>query len=443
MSAFYLKYRPQRISELDLEEMREELSELIASGKVPHALLFAGPKGSGKTSSARIIAKAINCQKKAKGKVEPCNKCRICKSITAGTALDLIEIDAASNRGIDDIRNLREKIKLSPAEADYKVYVVDECHMLTPQAFNAFLKTLEEPPAHAVFILCTTEPQSLPETVISRCLRFNFKKATSEEISRSLQRIIKGEKLKIEKGVLEKIASLSGGSFRDASKILEQLSFKKGKIRLADVKVDGGLPQELLAYLVEGKVSKALAWIEQESDKGTDWLFFIKETLKILHQSLLSQYDLAENPLAFDLDLRETQRLIKLLEKTAQEVKRAEISQLPLEVMVVEWLDRGLEKVEKEEKVTREVKTGEKKTAPNELSDYWEKILQEVKPFNHSVEALLRSAQPKDIKDNLLTIEVFYEFHKGRLEDKAYMKLVEGVVTKVLGRPLKICYILK
>ena len=209
------------------------------------------------------------------------------------------------------------------------------------------------------------------------------------------------------------------------------------------------MPQELLACLGEGKVSKALAWIEQESDKGTDWLFFIKETLKILHQSLLSQYDLAENPLVFDLGLRETQRLIKLLEKTAQEVKRAEISQLPLEVMVIEWLDKRVEKVEKEEKVikekkaVKEVKTRERKPLPSELSDYWDKILQEVRPFNRSVEALLRSTQPKSIEKDLLTIEVFYEFHKGKLENEAYMKLVEDAVVKVLGRPLKICYILK
>lgn len=432
---FYLKYRPQKISELDLEEIREDLGKLLASGKVPHALLFAGPKGSGKTSSARIIAKAVNCQKKAKSQIEPCNKCRICKSITAGTALDLIEIDAASNRGIDDIRNLREKIKLTPVEAKYKVYIIDEAHMLTPPAFNALLKTLEEPPAHAIFILCTTQPQNLPETVLSRCLRFYFKKATEQEILRSLKRIIKGEKLRVEEGVLEKISRLSDGSFRDASKVLEQLSFKKGKIKLADVREEIGLPHELLRYLIKSDISKALSWIEEEASRGVDWQFFIKETLGILHQQLLSVYGLAEQPLDFDLEASETQTLIKLLEKVAQETKYAEIPQLPLEMMVIEWAGKQVEKVAPASAKA----AGGKKVSKAE----WEKIIQEIRPLNHSVEALLRSAQPREISDNLLTIEVFYKFHKGKLEDKAYKKLVEGVLKKVFGRSLKVCYILK
>jgi DNA polymerase-3 subunit gamma/tau len=174
---------------LDLTAIRTNLTQVFASGHFPQALLFAGPKGTGKTSAARLVAKAVNCSHLQKG--EPCNHCSSCLAIDAGNDLDLLEIDAASNRGIDDIRELRDKIRLSPVKNRYKIYIIDEAQMLTNEAFNALLKTLEEPPAHAIFILCTTVPQKLPETIISRCLRFNFSQAKQDEILRSLTRVIK------------------------------------------------------------------------------------------------------------------------------------------------------------------------------------------------------------------------------------------------------------
>ena len=157
----YRKYRPQKIAEIDNPEVREKLEKILSSGKPPHAFLFSGPKGTGKTSSARIIAKSLNCEKN-NGKGEPCNRCSTCLSITNGTNLDILEIDAASNRGIDEIRDLRDKIRLAPAGARKKIYIIDEVHMLTTEAFNALLKTLEEPPEHALFVLCTTNAEKLP-----------------------------------------------------------------------------------------------------------------------------------------------------------------------------------------------------------------------------------------------------------------------------------------
>ena len=232
-ATYYLKYRPQKVSELDLISVRESLEKILKSKKIPHAFLFSGPKGIGKTSAARIFAKSINCLGKRKD-FEPCNKCDVCQEITNGSSLDLIEIDAASNRGIDDIRSLREKIKLSPARCRYKVYIVDEAHMLTTEAFNALLKTLEEPPAHAVFILCTTEPEKLPKTIVSRCLQIKFQKAKKEEVINSLKRVVKGEKLEVEKEVLAEISVNAEGSFRDAQKILDQLSLANRKISLKE-----------------------------------------------------------------------------------------------------------------------------------------------------------------------------------------------------------------
>ncbi|MBI2010012.1 MAG: DNA polymerase III subunit gamma/tau [Candidatus Chisholmbacteria bacterium] len=213
MASLYLQYRPQRVKDLDLKTVREFFERILLSGKVNHAYLFTGPKGGGKTSAARILAKIVNCTKneavmlgKRKKFEEPCNKCVACKSIASGSMVDLIEIDAASNRGIDDIRDLREKIRLAPVAAARKVYIIDEVHMLTLEAFNALLKTLEEPPLHAVFILATTEAHKVPETIVSRCVRVVFPKASREEIRRSLDRVVKGEKLKVASDALDMLS---------------------------------------------------------------------------------------------------------------------------------------------------------------------------------------------------------------------------------------------
>ena len=217
---YYRKYRPQTLDEIiGQEHIKNALKKAHESNRLSHAYLFAGPKGSGKTSTARILAKMINCEVGG-----PCNKCSTCLSITDGSNLDLIEIDAASNRGIDDIRELREKIKLAPTSSKKKVYIIDEVHMLTTEAFNALLKTLEEPPSHVLFILATTDPHKIPQTILSRVQRFDFQAAKEEEIIEYLKNVIKIEKLKISDEALNLIAKKSEGSFRDGLKILDQLS---------------------------------------------------------------------------------------------------------------------------------------------------------------------------------------------------------------------------
>src|SRR3990167_10708590 len=227
---FYLKYRPQKLEELDSQGVRESLEKVVSSGKIPHALLFAGPKGTGKTSAARIIAKIANCEKNEKKLKEPCDKCEQCKSIAKGSNIDVIELDAASHRGIEDVRALRDAVKLAPALGRKKVYIIDEAHMLTLEAANALLKTLEEPPSHVLFVLATTLPEKLPDTIRSRCTLIAFRKAVPQEVISSLDKAVLGEKLDIEDQALEEIAKRVDGSFREAHKILEQLSFEKGKI---------------------------------------------------------------------------------------------------------------------------------------------------------------------------------------------------------------------
>ncbi|MBU1499564.1 DNA polymerase III subunit gamma/tau, partial [Patescibacteria group bacterium] len=277
--AFYLTYRPKRIKDLDLAQVRESLTEILGAKEIPHAFLFSGPKGTGKTSSARILAKAVNCP--AKQNSEPCNHCASCQLIESGRSMDLIEIDAASNRGIDDIRELRDKIKLVPSQAKFKVYIIDEVHMLTNEAFNALLKTLEEPPCHAKFVLCTTEPKKLPGTIMSRCWQVNFNKASHGEIKRSLTRVVKGEKLKISEEDLGRIARVADGSFRDAVKILEQLAVS-GKVisgkKVSQVLNRGFLTGNLDEWLVLvycGETVKALQWLSEAMDQGLNISQFI------------------------------------------------------------------------------------------------------------------------------------------------------------------------
>ncbi len=340
---FYLKYRPQKIAALDLVEVREGLGRILASGRVPHAFLLAGPRGTGKTSAARIIAKAVNCSKKAaKSSFEPCNKCAICKKITAGTALDLIEIDAASNRGIDDVRDLRDKIKLSPAEAKYKVYIIDEAHMLTREAFNALLKTLEEPPAHAIFILCTTAPEKLPKTIISRCFRFNFRKGRVGEMVRCLKKVVRGEKLKINPEALEEIARHVDGSFRDAQKILEQLSLRRRKITVAMVREEIGKsrafrPETLLSFLAEKNAQAAILEINRAVEGGVNLRSYSEELLTILRDCLLQSVGFSDKVTPCQLRRDQAVRLIELFSRAGREVKTAIIPQLPLELAIIEW----------------------------------------------------------------------------------------------------------
>ncbi|WP_018962796.1 DNA polymerase III subunit gamma/tau [Coprothermobacter platensis] len=221
--ALYRKYRPQTFDEvIGQSHVTEILVKALDNQKVSHAYLFAGPKGSGKTSCARIFAKGLNCEQGITSK--PDNTCESCKLINEGHSLDVIEIDAASNRGVDEIRELRERVKYRPAQSRYKVYIIDEAHMLTREAFNALLKTLEEPPDYVVFILATTDPQKIPPTVLSRCQRFRFKKLTSDEVYQILVNVCKKEGFSYEEEALQLIAEVSDGAVRDALNLLEQIS---------------------------------------------------------------------------------------------------------------------------------------------------------------------------------------------------------------------------
>jgi len=360
---FYRKYRPQLTRDLDSSEVRGKLQSVFLSAaptfiQVPHAFLFTGPKGLGKTSTARIVAKVINCtgrsQKKVTGdaertqveSIEPCNACEQCLSITNGTNLDVFEIDAASNRGIDEIRDLKEKIRLAPVGAQKKVYIIDEVHMLTTEAFNALLKTLEEPPAHAVFILCTTEAHKVPATILSRCFALRFKRATEEELVRAFKRIVKGEGLKVGDELLKKIAKLSDGGFRDGTKILEELVSLSSGQEITEEQFEkvyqlaGGEQKlaQLVASLEKKDLTGSFAVVTSLTADGTDIPYFLTELISMLHGLLLHKIGVEnETVIESRLTVGQLKSLLVLFTKAVSETKYAVVVSLPLELAIITW----------------------------------------------------------------------------------------------------------
>lgn len=434
---FYLKYRSQTLDELDLESVRETLKKIVSFGKIPHAFLFAGPKGTGKTSAARIIAKIVNCENPPAGG-EPCNKCEQCLTIAKGTNLDVIEMDAASNRGIDDVRALRDAVKLAPAWARKKVYIIDEAHMLTTEASNALLKTLEEPPSHVMFILATTNPEKLIETIRSRATLVNFPKATPEEILRSLSRIVKGEKLKIDKETLLLIAKEAHGSFRDATKILEQVISNPDY--LSKVKIFNA--DDFLDVLTKKDIQKALHSIEEFVNKGVGVENLIESLLLRLRKALLAKVGIGKEDLpSFSKD--DLVCLIELLSKASREISTSPIEQLPLELAVVEWCGdivvEGNPKLVNRDPACAARSRPEPRANLKEIGeDVWKNILAQIKTINTSIEALLRAAKPISFDGKILTLGVYYKFHKERLEEGAHRRVLEDVVAGVLGNPVKV-----
>ncbi|MBI1863632.1 DNA polymerase III subunit gamma/tau [Candidatus Woesebacteria bacterium] len=441
----YLKYRPQTIEELDLESVRESLKSLISTGDIPHAFLFSGLKGTGKTSAARILAKIVNCESTSQklrgpGLIEPCNKCESCISITNGASLDVIEMDAASHRGIDDIRSLNESIMLSPVNLRKKVYIIDEAHMLTVEAANAFLKTLEEPPAHAIFILATTNPEKLPSTIISRTFNLVFEKAKKEEVERQLVRVMKGEKIKVEEGVVDLIYKLSDGSFRDAVKILEQVSFNKKKISLKDAEkvtahISSGKVLNFLEILSQKENREAVLFIEDFVNSGGNIKSFIDEVLGQLHKGFLSKSGVLKEEELKSFQIDEIANLTNLLIKAKLKIGQSYISQVPLEMAVFEWCG-----TKTEEKKTQKTEKSEKIQIKSIDTDLWNQILMEIRSKNVSIEALLRTSQPLSFDGVILKIGVPFRFHKEKLETISSKKILEDAVSSLTGDLIQVFY---
>jgi DNA polymerase-3 subunit gamma/tau len=452
----YLKYRPRNLDELDLRDVSESLKKIVLQKSIPHAFLFAGPKGTGKTSAARILAKIINCQNVDNG--TPCDKCEQCISITKGNNLDVIEMDAASHRGIDDVRVLKDAVKLAPASAKKKIYIIDEAHMLTTEASNALLKTLEEPPEHVVFILATTNPEKLIDTIRSRTTIISFRKATESEIVKSLERAITGEKIKITDTSLSKIAKISNGAFRDAIKMLEQVSVE-GEEYLERYKTSD--LADFLGFLVKKDEASAVSEIENNVEKGISQDNFLDDLMARLHQAVLSEVGIGDEKIE-GLNKDDLVRLIELFSEAGKNIKDSPIESLPLEIAVIKWCGGGInnlkftinneEKGEEEKVIPKKIESAPiedltKTPKPQVLhedsvqtvnGDIWNNILLAVRPINASIEGLLRSSKPIGYDGKSLTLGVFYKFHKERLEEGHHKKILEDVVEKVLNSPTRV-----
>lgn len=357
----YRKYRPKLFSEVvGQEPVIQTLTNAIARNMIGHGYLFSGFHGCGKTSVARLFAKAINCQNRKDGEFEPCNKCDSCLEINQGSAIDLIEIDAASNRGIDEIRELKEGIRFRPAKSKYKVFIIDESHQLTKEAANALLKTLEEPPSHAVFVLATTELHKMIPTILSRCQQFSFRKLKLPEIIQRLEYILKQEKIKFEKEAVELIALKASGSIRDAETLLDEVvSFSS----------DGGVLKIEIVQAILGSADKKavfqfLDFLQAKNAKGAfelltelrfsavDLREFAKDLLEYLREALFLKISPTyQSDLTLALSKEEKEKLDEIAKSFSEtelkiiierfleaenKMKYASIIQLPLELAVID-----------------------------------------------------------------------------------------------------------
>ncbi len=493
---FYRKYRPQKLSELvGQEEVSKTLLAQLESGNISHGYLFWGTRGTGKTSTARIFAKAVNCELyrvNKKGRFgEPCGKCESCKSITNGSNLDLIEIDAASNRGIDEIRDLREKVKLSPVSSPFKVYIIDEAHMLTSEAFNALLKTLEEPPTHVIFILATTEYSKLPVTIVSRLQKFNFKRAKLADIKAAIMQIAKAEKINFKQGVADSIAEASDGSYRDAISILDQVSSAAGEINGDDIKkvikVSGWNFLLLMAEtLLEGRLKDAVLEVEKMTSEGIDFSLFARQFVlfleKILYASIgvdVASFDLSDDQLAKINGIAEKfpaskiQNLIRLILVAESEIKIYPLPHMPIVLAMCKFIPEesvvGAPKAEdlnrppavkktldlpdikieiedskaggglvRSEQADREKKAKGQNVSLSEVEKNWNEFLNRVKVVNAHVVALLRATKPLEFDGEVIVLEVFYRFHKDKLEEPKILKILDSKMEEVLGKNVRL-----
>jgi DNA polymerase III subunit gamma/tau len=466
--SYYQKYRPQKISELDLVSVRQSLLSHLSSG-VTHSYLFVGPRGTGKTSAARILASVVNCEKNKDKKrlEESCGECNACKGIANGSAVDILEIDAASNGSVEDIRDLRDKVRLSPVSLTKKVYIIDEVHMVSLSGFNALLKTLEEPPERVMFVLCTTEAHKVPQTIMSRCMQINFVRGQKSEIMASLSKVVTGEKLDVGNEALEMIARMSDGSFREAHKLLEQV-VKSGK------KIDSGLVEEVLGF-GQGFVTKLLIDAVVAGDKDQVVELFRDAESKALRSEVFFENLLFELRTRVESDdnnhfFSVYSKMIRNLLAIADQVKFGQMPFLSMEMVLLEvcMIQDGGGGIGREDKIVSSSVSGGEKSAKSasrsvkkmlsetqaeikledagvtsdrqvsqmdltQIKGQWFDFIARVSKINQGLAGLLRSSTPVSVDGGKLVLEVFYQFHKDQIEVDAKRQLLVAEMEKLWG----------
>ncbi|MCM8756918.1 MAG: DNA polymerase III subunit gamma/tau [Candidatus Omnitrophica bacterium] len=487
------KYRPLTFDEVvGQRHIVQSLKRAIQEGRIAHAYLFCGQRGVGKTSLARIFARAVNCEQGPT--VQPCNKCSVCREIVAGSCIDVLEIDAASNRGIEEIRTIRENVTLQPSRSRYKVYVIDEVHMLTTEAFNALLKTLEEPPEHIIFILATTAPEKITLTILSRCQRFDFRPLSDQEIAQKVKEIAEQEKVEIEPSALQKIVGFASGSMRDSLSVLDQLIVFSPDNRITEEQVRTLLGlveetaiEEIIRFCVQGKPAKAIQLLHELLKEGKDGGVLLGELVKKLRNvgfALLGEsaaFPENEDFLAVfhGLTTENILEAISLVLEYREKMRRESVPVVLLEILFLKLtaiLTAGeshsvkgqpnqrqkqpdgattdeiksvgqtlWEKPEQKKEiitapasqpdtVQTEEKT-QKEVASGELPGRWTEVLSAVKKKNRTVEACLREGRLEKMegKTIYLAYPARFSFHQGMVERTHNRKLVEEAIAKVFG----------
>ena len=467
--SLYRKWRSQNFDEvIGQAVIVQTLKNAIKNNRLAHAYLFSGPRGTGKTSTARILAKALNCEKGPTP--DPCGKCANCEKIRQGHAVDVTEIDAASNRGIDEMRELRERVRYAPLEGRYKVFIIDEVHMLTAEAFNALLKTLEEPPVHTIFVLATTELQKVPLTIVSRCQRLDFCRLKLNEIKEHLLKIAKAEGFEIEEKALDLIGRSAEGAMRDAISLLDQLvSFSGHKIIYDDVVTLLGTADEELLFgfggaIASGDTEKVLELVRKGMEEGRsmpqvtrDLVFHFRNLLHLKVGSgealeLTSDYLTRLESQAQKFSLERIKEIIRNLSRAELDMKWHPHARLVLEVALLELLgERKDEKIEvinvKEDQKIRAPEGDDQKIRESEDKDLakirsrWNDILENMRKKSIYGFVSLHEGEPIELSDKGKLVIGFrkgYSFHKERMEETKNKEALEESIREVLGQKIPV-----